>query len=139
MGSSLARCFSGDQYFNFVDLLFKNQSQWWVKLFDNNHQPTKEDVQESLAEMARTAGMSHDMAIECENDPKNLALVDANWMEGMTRYGVDSTPTFIINGVKHAGGLPYDEFKKILATRWHRNSLRRRLNNRIDCFEVFPA
>jgi protein-disulfide isomerase len=40
--------------------------------------------------------------------------VDANWKEGQEKYGVNSTPTFFINGVKHEGEIPYDELKKDL-------------------------
>src|SRR5258708_693686 len=40
MASAVARCFSGDQYFSFIDLLFANQMNW-IKDFDNNGQLTK--------------------------------------------------------------------------------------------------
>jgi len=32
----------------------------------------------------------------------------------MSRYNVNSTPTFIINGVSHSGEIPYDQLKTIL-------------------------
>src|SRR5689334_7598397 len=56
LASSVARCFSGDQYFSFIDLLFANQMNW-IKDFDNNGQLTKEDIVEGLTEMGRQAGM----------------------------------------------------------------------------------
>jgi protein-disulfide isomerase len=113
MASAVARCLSGDQFFSFIDLLFKNQMNW-IKDFDGNGQLTKEDVLEGLTQMGRVAGMPGDKVKACADDPKNLALVDANWMEGQTKYNVNSTPTFIINGVSHAGEIPYPELKKIL-------------------------
>jgi protein-disulfide isomerase len=113
MASAVARCLPGDQYFSFIDLLFKNQMNW-VKDFDGNGQLTKEDVLEGLTQMGRIAGMPGDKVKACAEDPKNLAIVDANWMEGQTKYNVNSTPTFIINGTQHAGEIPYDELKKIL-------------------------
>jgi protein-disulfide isomerase len=113
MASAVARCLSGDQFFSFIDLLFKNQMNW-IKDFDGNGQLTKEDVLEGLTQMGRIAGMPGDKVKACSEDPKNLALVDANWMEGQTKYNVNSTPTFIINGVTHAGEIPYPELKKIL-------------------------
>jgi len=113
MASAVARCFQGDQYFSFIDLLFANQMNW-IKDFDGNGQLTKEDIQKGLADMGRQAGMPSDKVNACGDDPMNLALVDANWQEGMSRYGVDSTPTFIINGVKHSGEIPYDQLKAIL-------------------------
>jgi protein-disulfide isomerase len=113
MASAVARCLPGDQYFSFIDLLFKNQMNW-IKDFDGNNQLTKEDVLEGLTQMGRFAGMSADKVKACADDPKNLALVDANWMEGQTKYNVNSTPTFIINGVSHAGEIAYPDLQKIL-------------------------
>jgi len=113
MASAVARCLSGDQYFSFIDLLFKNQMNW-IKDFDNNNQLTREDILQGLTEQGRFAGLSREKVQSCAEDPKNLALVDANWMEGQTKYNVNSTPTFIINGTSHAGEIPYDELQKIL-------------------------
>ena len=113
MASAVARCLSGDQYFSFIDLLFANQMNW-IKDFDNNGQLTKEDVLEGLTQMGRVAGLSADKVKECADDPKNLALVDGNWMEGQTKFNVNSTPTFIINGTSHSGEIPYDQLQKIL-------------------------
>ena len=113
MASAVARCLSGDQYFSFIDLLFKNQMNW-IKDFDNDNKLTKEDILEGLTQQGRFAGLSREKVQACAEDPKNLALVDGNWMEGQTKYNVNSTPTFIINGVSHSGEIPYDELQKIL-------------------------
>jgi protein-disulfide isomerase len=113
MASAVARCLSGDQYFSFIDLLFANQMNW-IKDFDGNGQLTKEDIQQGLEQMGRFAGMSKEKVDQCADDKNNLALVDANWKEGQEKYGVNSTPTFFINGVKHEGEIPYDELKKDL-------------------------
>jgi protein-disulfide isomerase len=113
MASAVARCLPGDQYFSFIDLLFKNQMNW-IKDFDNNNQLTREDILEGLTQMGRFAGLSREKVQSCADDPKNLALVDGNWMEGQTKYNVNSTPTFIINGTTHAGEIPYDELQKII-------------------------
>jgi protein-disulfide isomerase len=113
MASAVARCFSGEQYFSFIDLLFANQMNW-IKDFDGNQQLTKEDIVEGLTQMARQGGMPKEKVVSCADDAANLKLVDDNWMEGQTKYNVSSTPTFFINGTMHAGEIPYDELKKIL-------------------------
>jgi protein-disulfide isomerase len=113
MASAVARCFSGEQYFSFIDLLFANQMNW-IKDFDGNQQMTKEDVIEGLAQMARQAGMPREKVAACADDEKNLAVVDANWNEGMTRYNVNSTPTFIINGTTHVGEVSFDALKQVI-------------------------
>ena len=112
MASAVARCLSGDKYFAFIDLLFANQVNW-VKP-DASGQLTKESILAGLEMQGRVAGMSKEMVDSCADNKDNLALVDANWAEGMNRYGVNSTPTFIINGTVHAGEMPYDDIKKII-------------------------
>jgi protein-disulfide isomerase len=112
MASAVARCLSGDKFFSFIDLLFANQVNW-IKP-DASGQLTKESILAGLEMEGRIAGMSKEMVDSCASNKDNLALVDANWQEGMTKYGVDSTPTFIIAGVPHAGEIPYDQLKKIL-------------------------
>ena len=53
MASAVARCFSGDQYFSFIDLLFANQMNW-IKDFDGNQMITKEDIVEGLSQIMRS-------------------------------------------------------------------------------------
>src|SRR5262245_1992883 len=113
MASAVARCFSGDQYFSFIDLLFANQMSW-IKDFDNKRMITKEDIVEGLSQMARQAGMPREKVEMCADDMANLAAVDANWQEGQTRYNVNSTPTFIINGTTHVGEISFDALKKVI-------------------------
>jgi len=113
MASALARCLSGDQYFRFVDLLFRSQNDWWVKLFSTNQQVTRGVVEASLANMAKMAGMTEEKAKSCMNDPKNLDLVDASWKEAMARYKVNSTPSFIVNGTPYEP-MTYDQWKAVL-------------------------
>ncbi len=88
MASAVARCLSGDQYFSFIDLLFANQMNW-IKDFDGNGQLTKEDILTGLEMMGRFAGMSKEKVDQCADNKNNLALVDANWMEGMNKYGCE--------------------------------------------------
>ena len=113
MASAVARCFSGDQYFSFIDLLFANQ-MGWIKDFDGNRMITREDIAEGLSQMAGRSGMARERVVACASDEKNLAAVDANWMEGENRYNVRATPTFIINGTPHVGGMSFDDLKQII-------------------------
>lgn len=112
MASAVARCLSGDQYFSFIDLLFANQMNW-IKP-DASGQMTRESILQGLEMMGRFAGMSKEKVDECANDKKNFDLIKANYDEGADKYGVNSTPTFFINGVKHEGEIPYAELQKDL-------------------------
>ena len=113
MASAVARCFEGDQYFSFIDLLFANQMNW-IKDFDGNQQLTREDILEGLTQMGRQAGMPREKVVMCAEDMTNLAAVDANWNEGQTRYNVGSTPSFVINGTTYAGGISFEQMKEII-------------------------
>ena len=113
LAGATAQCMTGDNYFAFVDLLFRNQAEW-TQDFDNNQQLTKEDIQEGLVRMGRRAGMSRERVIACGDDPKNLAVIDGNWQEGQNRYKVDSTPSFVVNGTVHKGGMSYEALKGML-------------------------
>ena len=113
MASAVARCFSGDQYFSFIDLLFANQMNW-MKDFDGNQQITREDIVEGLSQMARQAGMPREKVQMCADDMTNFAAVEANWQEGQTRYNVSSTPTFLINGTPHVGEISFDALKQVI-------------------------
>lgn len=115
MAAALARCQKGDNYFAFIDLLFKNQDKWWFSLFQNQqNEVTREKVVDNLVEMGRFAGMSRDQVVHCIDDKANLDIVQANWQEGQTRYSVNSTPTILINGEVHRGEISFDALKKVL-------------------------
>ena len=113
LASALARCETGDKFFSFIDLLFRNQDKW-IHDFNGDQQITREDIVEGLQQMGRFAGMSSEQVESCIENKDNLAIVDANWQEAQTRYGVDSTPTFVIAGQVRKGEMTYDALKKIL-------------------------
>ncbi len=69
---------------------------------------TREDIVEGLSQMGGRSGMPRERVEACASDEKNLAAVDANWMEGENGYSVRATPTFIINGKTHVGGMSFD-------------------------------
>lgn len=113
MASSLARCVPEDNFYSFIDLLFLNQDKW-IQDFDGNGQITREDVVEGMARMGRFAGLDRPKVEACVDDKANLAIVDANWQEAQTKYGVDSTPTFFVNGEVHKGEWPYEQLDAYL-------------------------
>jgi protein-disulfide isomerase len=89
---SMARCLPADNYFQFIDLLFRNQSKWDP---DGYQIP---DVHAALVDMGRIAGMSADQVDKCIGDQaanKRAADVGAY---AQTTYGINGTPTFVVNG-----------------------------------------
>ncbi len=100
----LARCAPAEQYPAFVATLFQQQMAWGVM----------SDPTDGLRRIARLGGMSDDQFDKCmANDALSQQIVNGEY-EAKQKYGVDSTPTFFINGKKLVGALPYDDFEKEL-------------------------
>jgi protein-disulfide isomerase len=104
---ALARCMPKDQYFAFMDLLFKHQEVW-----DPEYGVT--NVQAGLVEVASSAGMSADKAVSCMQNQAEAARVNKNAQEAISKYNINSTPSFVVNGTLKAGGFDQDSLKKFL-------------------------
>ena len=86
----MARCLPEERYFNFVDLLFRQQAVW---AFSQN--PALE-----LLRIGKQAGFTQESFKACLTNQKILDGV--NWVKnrGSEEFDVRSTPTFFINGKK---------------------------------------
>jgi len=102
-GFMLARC-SNDRYFPMVDVLFKQQDNW----------ARAEDARAALLQISRLAGFSQESFEACLTDQKLLDDIRAVRTRGDKEFGVDSTPTFFVNGQKYAGSLTVDEMSAII-------------------------
>jgi protein-disulfide isomerase len=100
----IAHC-SGERYFVFIDTFYHSQENWL-----RSAQPL-----ESLKKIARLGGMGPEEADKCLQDRVLLNEIMARKEDGEKIYGVDSTPTFIINGKAVSGEKDYDSFAKLLA------------------------
>jgi protein-disulfide isomerase len=101
----LARCQPADNYFQFIDLLFRNQAKW-----DPENGVT--DVHGALVALGRIAGMSPEQVDACLNNQDEQKRIMAVAQDASTRYGVTGTPTLVINGeVQEAGGMPWTVLK----------------------------
>ena len=92
---SMARCLPPGSYFQFIDMMYRNQVRWDP---DGNNIP---DVHGALIQMGRIAGMSEDQVNNCispsSNGDEQAAISQVGQYAAKT-YNIDSTPTFIING-----------------------------------------
>jgi protein-disulfide isomerase len=106
-GSMLARCAAEektkDQYFAVVDLLFQQQRAWAFV----------DKPVDALFQTVRQAGFTQEKAEACLKRQDIYERVNASKKLG-TDAGVESTPTFFINGTKHAGTLRFEELEKLL-------------------------
>ncbi len=101
-GFMLARC-EEDKYWPIVDMLFEKQREWAYV----------ERPLDALAQMMRQAGFSQEKFESCLRDQALYDAINEVRAEGEGR-GVNSTPTFFINGERHTGAMSIDEFERIL-------------------------
>jgi protein-disulfide isomerase len=89
---AMARCLPKENYFSFLDLLYRNQSQWDPDGY------TIPDVHGALVHMGAIAGMSSTQVDTCISDQAAAKRIQQVGGDAETRYGVYQTPSFIING-----------------------------------------
>jgi protein-disulfide isomerase len=98
--SMLARCAGKDRFYPMIDGLFDTQATWAVP---------GEDGKEKLGLIAKQAGFSQDAYDKCVNDAELFDKIVAARKKAHDEFGVDSTPTFFVNG-KRLNGVGIDAF-----------------------------
>jgi Protein-disulfide isomerase len=91
-GFLLARCAGKDKYFAVTDEIFHAQQQIF----------TSGDLRGGLLRIAQSLGMTEPQFNACIGDQNALKALNAR-VEQAAKDGIDSTPTFIINGEKLVG------------------------------------
>jgi protein-disulfide isomerase len=89
---AMARCLPKESYFSFLDLMYRNQSQWDP---DGYAIP---DIHAALVHMGAIAGMSSSQVDACISNQATQQRIQQVGTDAQTRYGVYQTPSFIING-----------------------------------------
>ena len=102
-----ARCTNVvNRYFGMLDLLYSEQPIW-------SRNESSDKIVESLLKISTKSGIEKAKAISClEDQEKALDLVN-EFQIYVDKDGVESTPTFIVNGKKYSNR-SYDELKKII-------------------------
>ena len=100
----LARCAPPERFYAFIDALFHSQDSW----------ATASDTRDALAKIGRLGGVDEQQFNQCMNDQKLADKVVAERLVAQDQYGVDSTPTFFINGTKVVGAQSYETFNQTL-------------------------
>jgi protein-disulfide isomerase len=104
--AALARCLPEAAYFEFIAAAFDTQASWVAK-------PRLQAFDAVLALAARHAPDTP--ALEaCASDEVLLDGIVRMKQEGEQKYGVDSTPSFVINGRSYAGALSPAELARII-------------------------
>ncbi|HTW34473.1 MAG TPA: DsbA family protein [Rhizomicrobium sp.] len=89
---AMARCLPKENYFPFMDMMYRNQSQWDP---DGYIIP---DIHAALVHMGAIAGMTSAQVDACISDQAVQQRIQQAANDAQSRYGVYQTPSFIING-----------------------------------------
>lgn len=101
--AAMAECAGDDKFFSFVDVLFASQ-QTWARV---------ENPIAALSSIGRLGGLNSDALTACFNDRALLDRILAARVDGAKEFDINSTPTFIINGEKLVGALPFEQFEEV--------------------------
>jgi protein-disulfide isomerase len=102
-GFMLARCAGKDKYMAVVETLFAKQADWVVQ------QPVP-----ALKEIAKQFGFTEDTFNQCLANQKVLDDIQTVRDRAAEKLGVNSTPTFFINGKKLVGDVSIDDLAKAI-------------------------
>lgn len=100
----LARCAPEQQFFPMVDVLFKQQRNW----------ATATDARAALLQIARLAGFTQETFEACLTNQQLLDDVNAVRTKAANEFGIQSTPTFIINGKRYPGNMSVETMSAII-------------------------
>jgi protein-disulfide isomerase len=91
---AIARCLPVAGYFQFIDLLWRNQDKW-------DPENGVQDVYAGLVQMGAMAGLSSQKVESCLADTAEAERASDVGQDAQTKYNINSVPTFIINGQMH--------------------------------------
>ena len=100
----LAHCAGPDRYFAFIETLFNTFDNW----------TRAADYLNALGQIGQLGGISEGQFQNCLGDQVLEAKIFSSILEAQEKFDIKSTPSFIINGKKHEGGMRFDAFAKTL-------------------------
>src|SRR5215467_4763317 len=103
-GSMLARCAGEDKYFPLIDALFAQQKDWVVQ-----------KPRAPMLAIAKQAGFTQETFDKCLANQQMLDGIEATRQRAATKFNVNSTPTFFINGKIYRGALTVQELDQQVA------------------------
>jgi protein-disulfide isomerase len=101
----IARCAPPDRFYAFAETFFASQDKWAVS----------KDYREALARLAKLGGMGKDEFEACFNNTTLENRIVEQRLVATQQLGINSTPTFFINGSKFSGAPTAEEFNRVLS------------------------
>lgn len=103
-GFMLARCADDEKWYPTLDLLYRTKESW----------AHAQNPADALLQAVRMAGFNKESFETCLKDEKLFQNMRSGLARASKEFGVESTPTFFVNGTKHTGALTLDQFDAIL-------------------------
>ncbi len=102
----VARCGGDMRYFGIQDILYKSQQEWAA-----SDDPAA--VVDNLRRIGRTAGLEDAALDTCLNDGAMAQAMVEKFQKDTEADGINSTPSFMLNGTKHSN-MNYADLKALL-------------------------
>ena len=99
----IARCAPPDRYFGIVEVLFTKQADWAGS-------QDSEAMLQQLYGIGRQAGLTDEQMNACMRDRSLAEALVAEYQKNAGADGIDSTPTFLINGEKESN-MSYEDLE----------------------------
>ncbi len=93
--SMIARCAGPDKFFGMTELIYDGQATW-------ARAGGPAEIVSELSKIGRLAGLSEDTLDACLKDGTKAQTLVTWYQQNAEEDGIDSTPSFIINGEKHS-------------------------------------
>lgn len=103
----IARCGGEERYFGMIEALYSSQSEW-------ARAGEAADVAASLRKLGLGAGIETEALDACMQDGDMAQALVNRFQENMARDGVQSTPSFLINGDLHSGNMSLDQMSALI-------------------------
>lgn len=103
-GFMLARCSGDEKWYSVIDVLYQNSAAW-----EHSDKPL-----DALSNIMRQTGMTRAELETCLSNERLFEDIKQIRERASKTFRVASTPTFFINGNRHAGAPTLDQFSKLV-------------------------
>lgn len=94
----VARCGGADRFFGMTDLIYANQREW-------TQAGDPAVIADALKKLGLQAGMDQATLDACMQDAEMAESMYATYQKNAAADGIQSTPSFLINGELHTGNM----------------------------------